>query len=355
MKASRALILVTLLATLAATGLLAAAAPRSALGVVSYFPLRVGNSWEYQRTVGGETTTWRVEVTEQSDAGPWRSAYALAGYFSGPPRWVRSEPGGLVMERGGEGRRDLLWYLLGAPVGMIWQLQLAPSPSASPLPDCVDGAWLKLASRGEVIKVPAGEFGNVVRIDFRTRCVDAGIVSEWFAPGVGLIRRDETSFAGTVTSELVRAELGEVVVPRLAYTTALALDRPRYTANLMPPVDPSQFPRAQATFMLSNLTGEPIELSFTGCKSFTAVVTNEAGAVVLTATGDDGGCCECDDVVKVTLRRGVLALPASFALVTDRGEPLPDGHYAITATLDTLAAEPLRPLARALIELTSVH
>ncbi len=78
-----------------------------------------------------------------------------------------------------------------------------------------------------VISVPAGEFHDVLGIDRQQMlCADAGIVSEWFAPGVSLIRRVGESIAGPVASELVKAELGSRRRPRSTYQTCLLPDVP---------------------------------------------------------------------------------------------------------------------------------
>jgi hypothetical protein len=328
---------------------------RPVLGSASYFPLGVGNRWIYQKAGAGGTSTWKVEVVEAGvPSGPW-PFFRLDGYFQGPPHMVRADRGGVVRELGLGGDREHLWYLLGAPVGTTWQLQLAPSPTAGPAADCVDGSKLVVASRNEIVKVPAGEFTRVVRIDSRSHCVDAGITSEWFAPGVGLVRREETSFAGPVVSELVQAELGEVALPRAGYSTTLWLDSPRYVNNLMPPVGPNVLPTARGFSAVRNVTDAPVELTFSGCKSATIVVENEAGEVVVKARADDGGCCTCANIVTATLLHDVLVLPVSVKLSTERGEPLPSGRYSITVTLETVGAAGLRPSARLPFEIVSVY
>jgi hypothetical protein len=328
---------------------------RPVLGSLSYFPLTVGNRWVYERTGPGGTSTWTAEVAEATmPAGPWQ-VYRLEGYFPGVPRWVRADRRGTVTEFLPGGAREYLWYLLGAPPGMSWQLQLAPTPTAGPAGDCVDGSRLVVASRDDVVNVPAGQFTRVVRVDFRSRCADAGITTEWFAPGVGLVRREETSIAGPVVSELVLAELEGQVLPRATYAATLSLDRPQYIKNLMPPVGPGALPIVRGTFALRNLTDVPVELAFTGCKSATVAVANEAGELVVRARADDGGCCTCANLVTVTLTHDVLVLPLSITLATEKGDWLPDGRYIVTVTLDTAGPTALRPLAQVPIEIVSVY
>lgn len=328
---------------------------RPGMGRQSYFPLRSGYEWVYQRTSpAGGTESWRATVLEGSVASSRQNYLALAGYLAGEPRLVRVDGRDIVTEANPSGRTDFLWYQLGAPVGTSWEFQLAPA-TASDTPDCFDGAKVTVASRSDVVRVPAGEFRDVVHLEYRAQCADAGPVGEWFAPGVGLIKRVESSFAGEVVSELVSAQLGEVAVPGLGYTTTLHLGSPVLLNDLMPPVGPDSLPLVRGAVVLRNDTEFPITLTFTGCKSVAVEVRNDAGEVVAEGRGDDGGCCACDDVVSVTLGRGQLRLPFAFTLASAAGAPLADGRYALTATVQTSGQGVLRPSATAAIEVHSVY
>jgi hypothetical protein len=59
--------------------------------------------------------------------------------------------------------------------------------------------------------------------------------------------------------------------------------------------------------------------------------------------------------VTVTLKHDGLVLPLSITLSTEKGEPLPDGRYIVTVTLDTAGPAALRPLAQVPIEIVSVY
>jgi hypothetical protein len=320
----------------------------------SYFPVQPGNHWVYARQGPSGPTTWEVTVAEPGSSAPQRLYDTITGYFPGP-RQVRVDRGDDVREWSGMGLRELLWYPLGAPVGTRWEIRLAPLPLAWPLPDCVSGSKLVLASRGETVQVPAGVFENVTRVDWISPCADAGITSEWFAPGVGLVRRDETSFAGPVSSVLVRADLGPRGLPRAAWAATIGLDAYRYVNNLMPPVGPEATPTARGVLEVRNFTGAPVELVFSGCKSVAVEVRDSAGTVVARGRGDDGGCCACTSLLSVTVQGGVMAVPFAIRLAGPEATPLPDGLYTLTATLETLGGEALRPTARIPLEIVSVH
>jgi hypothetical protein len=327
---------------------------RPGLSLGSYFPLQPGFRWVYQAAGAiGEPRTWEVRVLDRpvpSTPLAGRVYLPLVGYFDSGQREVRSDPFSNVFERSGDAR-DHLWYLLGAPVGTSWTLALA-QPELS----CLAGARLTIGARDEVVTVPAGEFHNVVRVDYSgSQCADAGITTEWFAPGVGLVRRSETTIAGALISDLVTAELGQVVWPRAAYETSLLLTSPTYVHNLMPPVGPDAVARVRGALVVRNRSDEPVELVFGGCRSVTLELRDQSGSLVLETRADDGGCCACDNLVTVTLVRDALVLPFSFTLGDSTGTPLPDGRYALTATLDSLGSEALRSSARAGITVQSVH
>jgi len=351
---ARAALVAAVIAATSAENAPAQGTIRHGLGAQTLFPLREGNTWTYVRKGPAEVTEWTAAVTARVTAPRVHPSFSLEGYFPGTPRAVRSDPFGTVTERS-DGFRDHLWYLLGAPAGTSWTLQLAPSPLAGPIPDCVSGAKLTLAARGETLSVPAGEFDRVVRVEWASACADAGISAEWFAPGIGLIRRDEVTIAGIVTSELVRAELGDTSLPHASYVTSLELDRPLYHNNLMPPAGPGALPTATGAISVAKRSELPLVLAFGGCKSVSLEIVDEAGVVVAAARGDDGGCCECRTVVEWDFSRGALVVPFAIKLADDKVQALPDGRYAVAATLETRDAEALRPTARAVIDIVTTH
>jgi hypothetical protein len=328
---------------------------RSATGdLVSYFPIQPGNHWLYSRRgPTGIADTWAVKIGDRFVAPNGRAYFDLTGYF-GPTRRARA-PRNTVTEYNPDGVEDNLWYRLGATVGTSWTLELETLPILSPVADCASGARLTIGSRNESIVVPAGAFRGVVRVDWQAPCADAGITSEYFAPGVGLVRRVEQSFAGPIVSDLVRVEVGGSVFPRLPYATEISLDRPAYVNNLMPPIGPGSIATARGLLVVRNRTDIPMTLRFGGCIGVTIVVTGEAGDEVLRFQVDDGGCCACEMLRMVTLQNDLLAMPFSFKMATPDGRPLPDGRYGVTATFVTIDAAALRPAATAHIEVSSVH
>ncbi|MFZ5785909.1 MAG: hypothetical protein ACOY3Y_05665 [Acidobacteriota bacterium] len=344
---SRILVLVAAVVAMAGAGIPAAddlRGVRPVIGQNSPFPLAPGNRWEYVR----RNETWIAEVVQAPESSMLRRVHELLGYHGpGSTALLAEGPFGTVVEVGPQAGRDRLWYLFGAPIGLRWTFEGNAG--------CVEGSRVAVAARRERVVVPAGVFEDAIRLEFDSSCADAGILAEWFAPGVGLIRREENSIAGPVVSELVRATVGTASWPRGLYTTTLLLDAPTYTHNLMPPVRPEALAEARGALLVHAAGPVPVEMRFSGCMSVAVVVSDASGRELARGRGDDGGCCACDSVLTVDLRRGPHAVPFAVRLSTADGRPLPDGFYAVTATWETLDPPPLRPTATARAEVRSVH
>ena len=75
--------------------------------------------------------------------------------------------------------------------------------------DCDDGVLASVALEERLVETPAGVFENCLRFEFTDfRCDDAGTTTEWFAPEVGKVKWQETSFVGEVTYELTEFARG---------------------------------------------------------------------------------------------------------------------------------------------------
>ncbi len=327
----------------------AARAQGTPADTLSYFPLKTGNDWVYERSAYGQKDRWHVRVAERLTEEDGSVHFALDGYF-GPRRMVRASLDGSIVGLTPDGKEDGLWYLLDYPEGGSWQLRL--DPGDDPLAQCIDRSEMTLASRKESIQVPAGSFRDVIRVDFGSMCLDAGIVSEWFAPGVGLVRRVETSFAGPIVSELAQAEVGDLVLPSLGYSSSLSLDSDVYF-NVISASE--AIPTVQATFVLRSGGGAgEHQISFAGCRSVSLTVVDEKGEQVLKARGVDGGDCLAENILRVP-PNDQLVLRFSFGLETEDRKPLHDGRYGVIATLDSLDAPPLRPSVGMTIEVRTVR
>lgn len=291
-----------------------------------YFPLEVGNEWIY--TDG--TNTFRVQVLTQAREANGRTYFQVAGYFqedSVKVRKLRRDLWGQVFEYNPRGA-DFLWYQLfsfGLNSPATWTFETGDDLT------CIRGSSLSTAGRFEPLVVPAGTFPSAIRVDHRSRCADAGLQSEYFAPGVGLIKRVMNTIAGPRSLDLVAARVGSSQLPAIVFAVQVSVDRPIYFNNRMPPVsDPS--PTMQAQLTVRNDTQLAVDFQFSTAQRFDFVVRDAAGKEVLRWSK---GKAFPQVVGRETLANGRLIYPATLELQGSDGKPLPAGVYTLEGFLTT--------------------
>ena len=83
---------------------------------------------------------------------------------------------------------------------------------------------------------------------------------------------------------LVEAVVGSTIHPDRRFSVALSLDRPRYVANLMPPVDPERaVPVLRADLVIRNTTSEPLQITTPSGQQFDFEIRDEE--VILSTAG----------------------------------------------------------------------
>lgn len=155
-------------------------------------PMSQGNEWVYRATSGGEVTV-RVDGVQAS--GPYRF-YRLRG-FNGTSAWVRQTAAGRVYNSNGG-----TWYRFDAATGASWIFRTTGAAIAGS-----NGATVTVVGQ-ESVTVPAGTF-QAIHLRWQGTVAGAGIRDEWFARGVGLVKRVE---AGRTLS-LTRATVAGQSIP----------------------------------------------------------------------------------------------------------------------------------------------
>lgn len=320
-----------------------------------YFPVVPGIQWTFERTGPVDHDTWVMGVAQRPTAGARARFFTLKGY-SGVPALakqasvIRTDTQGSVFEVSEKG--DFLWYRLLDPAGSSWVFERAPGGGLHGF--CDDGAVVTVASRDAELTVPAGTFRDVVHLTIAPQCADGGTLEEWFAPGVGLVKRVENTVFGPTVSQLHRVGFDPEAFGQGTLLTELHLNAMVFINDLKPPLDPARLPWVEGSFVLSNAGPELLHLVFSGCAGVAVEVVGEDGKVLITAQGNDGGCCVCLNLVPVAVgAASPLVIPFSFQLMLDGQQPFPDGRYAVRAVLTTLDPEPIRPTATAMIEVRS--
>ena len=140
-----------------------------------YFPLDPGNRWTFVEAKYG----WKVTITVIAFEG---DAYRLD--LGGRQARIGGLPDAPDIEVPGEG---FVPYYRFREDSFIHRDN----------DDCDDGARLTAASRDDRVETPAGAFDGCLRLDFENgNCDDAGTISEWWKPEVGLVGWTEYSDEG---------------------------------------------------------------------------------------------------------------------------------------------------------------
>ena len=319
-----------------------------------YFPLQVGNYWEYEvYRWGGVVDRYRVEVTGKAYSYHYFSFYRLTNYFphSAPvSRLVCRTYSNNVYEWPAAARSLNLWYMLGASIGTEWRLVLeGGEPCYSPLSATVE-------SRSDKVSVPAGEFAGCIKVVYGHGCSDADPEAEWFAPGAGLIKRVETTFAGPMETVLVRACVDGEIIPGLhlldGFGALAKSDAPSYTNNLMPPG--RILPVMQATLVVFNYGPEAVTFNFNTSQRFDFIIGTPDGATLYRWSADKAFL---QVLGSEKLFNGKLIYTEKILLQDWRSAspvpvPLPDGLYTLEAVLTSND----RPMSgKTTFEIRSVH
>lgn len=127
------------------------------------------------------------------------------------------------------------------------------------LDTCTQSATV--AAKSQSMTTLAATFDSVVRVDFDGYCNDAGLISAWFSPDVGLIKWAEQTITGVVDYELEYAKLAGMNYP--AYEgIEVSANFPAETIML------NETDSIEAYITLTNQTSEPIELTFNSGQLF---------------------------------------------------------------------------------------
>lgn len=239
-------------------------------GQTDYFPLNPNNQWIYQAGGRFGQQMWTVEVAGLRTAGD--RTYAVVTGFPQGELLLRPAGDGKMYVWNAEQKAESLYLDFSAPL-------------EAPFPTAVDPCTGKgrVVSRAAGYKGPIGEVPQALEIAYDPAgCADAGITSDVWAPYIGLARRTMTTIAGPVTFELIYARLGGVTVVSDRETFfQLTLDKPLYTANLMPPVDPAQAtPLLRARFTLRHTGEKPLLVELPSGQVYDFAIRDNKGETV---------------------------------------------------------------------------
>lgn len=225
----------------------------------AYFPLETGNSWLYRSKSnnGGESTFRSISVQGQETIQGRQ--YFNVDYFERKVV-LRSDPDGTVAEFDRASGTERPWLQLRLPEDATFQSYVDPCSVAT----------ARLQSRTANVSVPAGTFGNVVQIGFQVNCADTGVTQQFYAPYVGLVQHEETSFAGPRQYELVYYHTASSSSAGAELSFAIGLDAPRYAVGS----------NMGVRLTLRSNSPDPITLNFPSGQSYDIKLFNESGEAV---------------------------------------------------------------------------
>ena len=150
----------------------------------NYFPLAVGNRWEY--SVEHRADRVIVEVLNADEIGG--KTWFRVRWLDSADHWLHVDARGRLIEldRAGAGR-EKVWVDFAASHGTLYETRIAP---------CVGNAKVAREARDQV------------RIRYSGMCLDGGLQSEIYADSVGLKQRIQVTFKGPETWTLVSARIG---------------------------------------------------------------------------------------------------------------------------------------------------
>lgn len=222
-----------------------------------FLPLNVGDSATFVGSAGATRT-----IAVDDSAGSWRH---VPGFPLMGTEWISSSAtDSRVHVYNADSAASVLLADFARNVGTRFPLALG---------GCNNSATL--AAKNLNLSVPAGSFQRVTRLDFGRSCADAGLLSAWFAPEVGLVKWSETSIAGPREFSLQRARIGATTIGQSgadSVRVSAVLPGPRVLSNVTPQVS--------ASLRIENTGTQAQTFSCPSTQQFDIVLRNAAGETV---------------------------------------------------------------------------
>lgn len=154
----------------------------------SYYPLRMGNQWEYDNEY--------FPLTEKIiDTTTFKGLfyYGLTSWSDQVEFWLREDSNKVHLFNMSDST-DFILFDFSADTGKSWELP--------PGYECSFGTEITLKSKDDSIITSTTTFTNCYFFKHKPACFDAGIEDTWFAKGAGKVRWREITIAGMIEYNL---------------------------------------------------------------------------------------------------------------------------------------------------------
>jgi hypothetical protein len=223
-----------------------------------YFPLQKGNQWAFR---GSRLQPSMVVEVVDSAEFEGQEYFGVAGLSGGrAKRWLRKTAEGALVEYDMQSNSTRPFLALQSPEGERFPANVD---------ECNKAAVIR--SKASKVSVPAGSFDNAEEVQYlESNCADAGVVKDYFVPDLGLVKREETSFAGPVIYELVYARINGFI--------SIGQPETAFSLSAVAPVRTDG--KITARLTIRNGGPAPLVLHFTSGQIFNFEVINAAGETV---------------------------------------------------------------------------
>jgi hypothetical protein len=148
----------------------------------NYFPLAVGNRWEYIDEARNRRVIVEVTGVDEVNNKKWLKVR----WLDGTERLLQVDAQGQLLELDRRRGEELVWVNFASPLGKTYQSSDDP---------CAEGAHV------------TDRDANRVEIAYNNRCLDGGLHSEIYIDSVGLSERIQITIGGPKNYTLVSARI----------------------------------------------------------------------------------------------------------------------------------------------------
>lgn len=286
----------------------------------SYINPAVGDNALYSNAIYGDT-----DVTVKAAQGGW---FEIENFLDSGNRFIKtSATNEKVYIRNSRGIRQLL-VDFADPVGTRYNVSVDNCSSVA-----------TLADKAEQINATAGEFSEVVRVEFTNRCRDGGLEHAWFAKGVGVVQwQKKVQSAPNIRvaphiKTLVGGMFGSTAYPQLQGLVLSGEISPVARIN-----DGRTVNYANARISVKNASDSTLKFMKSGTQHFQATLLDSNGAVI--NEFDDGMMqpmiLKSFEIKAGETDRHTFRLP----LVDTAGAMLPIGSYTLRLEVNGLLFSP---------------